>query len=349
MDCKAIQDLPHDKLAAKNHRVPAVVTAHSSPMLALATHIAKLVMSKRRIIEGHEGCASTPCSDCLSAPLDKITAFIEQSLPIHFILPAFPAKSPNLSKVLGPLPDLGERISLQDLNSLCAQIEEMYSPGARITICSDGRVFSDCVGVSDEDVSSYGQHIKDIIDEYRCTHIDLFRLEDHFKEGDFDAIRRRLVDEHGRTVEELKELIKSDPETKNMFNGIHRFMYTDLKARRAELSNSKLREESKDLAYHVIIRSNAWSGLVESLFPSALRLSIHPQHPHSRKIGIKLMECDDIWRTPWHGAVLDDGQKYRLMSRGDIEKLPVDLVYENGRPLYYVLRRYQREAATASV
>jgi pyoverdine/dityrosine biosynthesis protein Dit1 len=349
MHSKAIQDPLDDSLAMKTLKAPPAVSSHRSLMPMLATQIAELVLRKRRIIDGHAGCAATPCRACLSAPLDKINALIERRLPIHFILPAFPAKSPNLSKVLGPLPDLGERISLQDLNRLCAQIGELYSPGARITICSDGRVFSDCVGVSDEDVSRYGQHIKDIIDEYGCTNIDVFRLEDHFKDGDFDAIRRRLVAEHGRTIEELKELLKSDPETKNMFNGIHRFMYTDLKARRPEFSNSKLREGSKDLAYHVIIRSNAWSGLVESLFPSALRLSIHPQHPHSRKIGIKLMECDDIWRTPWHGAVLDDGQKYRLMSRGDIEKLPVDLVYEKGRPLYYVLRRYQHESAAAAV
>jgi len=348
MNQDAIQDLRQDRLATTNLEAP-LAPSHSSFTLALAGQIAQLVMSQRRLIEGHERCADTPCPACLHTHLGKIATFIEQRLPIHFILPAFPAKSPNLSKVLGPLPDLGERLSLCHLNNLCQQISELYPPGAMITICSDGRVFSDCVGVSDEDVSRYGQHIKDILDEYSCTHINLFRLEDHFKEGNFDTIRRRLVDEYGRTVEELKKLLKSDPEVRRMFNGIHRFMYTDLKARRSELSNSKLREESKDLAYHVIIRSNAWSSLVESLFPSSLRLSIHPQHPHSRKIGIKLLECDDIWRTPWHGAVLHDGQTYRLMSRRDIEKLPVDLVYEKGRPHYYVLRRYQGEPATGAV
>lgn len=349
MSRDATQELLDDELATRTLEAPAALDSHSSPTLTLANQIAQLIMSQRRLVEGHESCAITPCTACLNAHLAKTAAFIEQRLPIHFILPAFPAKSPNLSKVLGPLPDLGERLSLQHLNSLCARIAQLYAPGAKITICSDGRVFSDCVGVSDEDVSRYGQHIKAIIDEYKCTHIDVFRLEDHFKEGDFATIRRRLVDEHGRTMEELKALLKSDPETKNMFNGIHRFMYTDLKARRPELSNTKLREESKDLAYNVIIRSNAWSSLVEALFPSSLRLSIHPQHPHSRKIGIKLMECDNIWRTPWHGAVLDDGQRYRLMSRGDIEKLPVDLVYEKGRPLYYVLRRYQNESFTAAI
>jgi pyoverdine/dityrosine biosynthesis protein Dit1 len=314
----------------------------------IASKILGLILTQRRLIEGHDSCDSTPCATCLDTHVTKLDTFIESQLPIHFILPAFPAKSPNLSKVLGPLPDLGERISLEHLNRLCESIRQLYSPGAKITICSDGRVFSDCVGVSDEDVSHYAQHISDIIVEYKFTHLDMFRLEDHFKAGDFDSIRRQLVGEHGRTIEQLKVLLKSDPETKSMFNGIHRFMYVDLKARRPDLTNTKLRTESKDLAYQVIVRSNAWSSLVEGLFPNAVRLSIHPQHPHSRKIGIKLMACDNIWRTPWHGAVLDDGQGYRLMSRDDIEQLPVDIVYSKGRPLYYVLRRYQ-DAAVPSI
>ncbi|MBJ7309592.1 L-tyrosine/L-tryptophan isonitrile synthase family protein [Rugamonas sp. CCM 8940] len=321
-----------------NQRLPNI----SDPALLVRETLA-IILEQRRLSEGHAQCALAPCAECYCAHLDKATAFIAQNQPLHFILPAFPAKSPNLSKVLGPLPDLGEHLSLRYLNQLCARIAEVYPPGARITICSDGRVFTDCVGVSDDDVSRYGRRIKAMLAANDCQHIDVFNLEDHFQQGDFDAIRRQLIAEHGRSVDELKEELKHDANAKHMFNGIHRFMFTDLKARRPDSSNTKLREEAKELAYQVIIHSNAWSGLVEGLFPAALRLSIHPQHPHSRKIGVALMACDDIWRTPWHGAVLDDGNSYRLMSREDIEKMPVDLVYENGQPIYYVLRRYQHE------
>ena len=308
--------------------------------LDLERRLLELVLHERRLVDDADPCLAAPCSACFAPHLAAVRAFVARDQPVHFILPAFPAKSPNLSKVLGALPDLGERISLRNLNELCAQIGRIYPPGARITICSDGRVFSDCVGVSDEDVSSYGRHIRSILEDDGLRHLDVFNLEDHFQEGDFDAIRHRLIHEHGRSVDELRELLKVDDAALTMFNGIHRFMYTDLKARRGELSNTKLRNESKELAYAVVIRSNAWSALVERLFPGALRMSIHPQRPHGRKLGIKLMECDDVWRTPWHGAVLDDGKQYRLMSRSEIEKLPVDLVYQQGRPLYYVLRRY---------
>lgn len=36
------------------------------------------------------------------------------------------------------------------------QIREIYAPGAKVTICSDGRVFSDLVAVTDENVTLYG-------------------------------------------------------------------------------------------------------------------------------------------------------------------------------------------------
>src|SRR5471030_231814 len=320
--------------------------APTSDAKSVAIQLLEIVYRQRRLIHDNDNCLHSPCTLCLKMHSDKIDTMVAQGAPITFILPAFPAKSPNLSKVLGTCPDLGEQLSLRQLNDLCLKIGELHAPGARIIICSDGRAFSDCVGVTDEEVSNYGQEIKNLLVTLELQNIDIFNLEDYFKEGDFDNIRQRLVKQYGRSLEELKSTIKTEEQTMNMFNGIHRFMYTDLKFRKPEASSNQLKEESKHLAYQVIIRSNAWSALVQEVFPEAIRLSIHPQHPHSEKIGIKLMDCDNIWRTPWHGAVLDDGQNYRLMARSDIEKMPVNLVYENGRQSYYVLRRYDSREAS---
>ena len=323
-----------------DHHLPVASSLPLPEHEQIARSILRIIYRQRRLTEEHDRCLMFPCKVCLQLHIHKIVTSMEQGAPIRFILPAFPAKSPNLSKVLGSAPDLGEHLSLQQLNELCLKITAVYPPGANIIICSDGRAFSDCVGVSDEEVTHYGQAIRHILDEHRLDNIQLFNLEDYFNSYNFERIRQQLVERYGRPLEALKAAVKTDPETANLFNGIHRFMFTDLKFRKPDCSKNKLKEESKALAYQVIIRSNAWSALVEEVFPEAIRLSIHPQPPHSKKIGIKLMECDNIWRTPWHGAVLDDGQKYRLMSRADIEKLPVNLVYQNGRPFYYVLRRY---------
>lgn len=62
---------------------------------------------------------------------------------ILMCLPAFPFKSPNTStKVLGRLPDKAEEFALAHLNGLCASIADIYTPGARLMIVSDGLVYN---------------------------------------------------------------------------------------------------------------------------------------------------------------------------------------------------------------
>jgi len=63
--------------------------------------------------------------------------------PVRMCLPAFPFKSPNKqNKVLGRLPDKAEEFALAHINGLCAAIQDVYSPGAELTIISDGLVYN---------------------------------------------------------------------------------------------------------------------------------------------------------------------------------------------------------------
>lgn len=62
---------------------------------------------------------------------------------VPMCLPAFPFKSPNTSvKVLGKLPDRAEELALAHLNGLCKAIADVYPPGAKLTIISDGLVYN---------------------------------------------------------------------------------------------------------------------------------------------------------------------------------------------------------------
>lgn len=68
-----------------------------------------------------------------------IKNYIERGESIELIIPAFPFKSSNRSKkVLGPLPDEAERISLLHLNGLCETIKDVTSNDCHLTIISDG-------------------------------------------------------------------------------------------------------------------------------------------------------------------------------------------------------------------
>src|SRR5205807_2343539 len=66
--------------------------------------------------------------------------FVLADEPVHFVLPAFPVKSPSRRKTFGPLPDLAEELALSFLQSVCDEVADVHRPGAKITICSDGRV-----------------------------------------------------------------------------------------------------------------------------------------------------------------------------------------------------------------
>ena len=96
-----------------------------------------------------------------------------------------------------------------------------------------------------------------------------------------------------------------------------------------------MRNECKDRAYRVIQRSDAWSRLITDCFPTALRLSIHPQSPHSDKIGILLGEADDVWLTPWHGVAVKKQGRFKFMHRREAEALGGRVVECEGRPSYY--------------
>jgi pyoverdine/dityrosine biosynthesis protein Dit1 len=269
--------------------------------------------------------------------MQKIEFFIEQEKPIHFILPAFPAKSPNRQNVLGSLPDMGERISLQFLQSLCDQIRDIYPPGAQITICSDGRVFSDLVYVNDEDVTAYGREIRNILNEINADAVNVFNLEDLFGELSFDEMRQKLVLEYADSIETIRFQVKNDPNERNLFNGIHRFLFEDYLVLQPFKSRNKIRVESKKSAYGVIQRSHAWSALVAKQFPQALRFSIHPQPYHSEKIGIHMIKTFDAWGTPWHNVAVYDGEQFLLMKRNQAEKMGASLLFHNDEPSHFVL------------
>src|SRR5207237_6209824 len=118
--------------------------------------------------------AAEPCAQCFALHAGKARRFVTRGEPVHMILPAFPAKSPSPKKTLGPMPDLAERVALESLGRLIEEIRAIHAPGARITICSDGHVFSDLVLVDDGDVTRYGREIEAMIDRLGLRSIDTF-------------------------------------------------------------------------------------------------------------------------------------------------------------------------------
>lgn len=330
-------------------RVDALLQEKAEPYdveTDLARQILGRLFRRRRLQPGH-ACAEQPCAQCLVLHRGRVEEAIALQQPIELVLPAFPAKSPNRHKVLGDLPDTAEELALGSLHDLCVEIGEIYPPGARLTICSDGHVFSDLVGVSDEQVNAYNQAIREHIERAGLNTLRFFNLADIYQPTDYVHIREQVLPQFSDPVESIRQRVREHAVHRHLFDGLHRFLFEDSLATQPQRSRNQIRKESKELTYRVVQRSNAWGRLVGVHFPQSLRLSIHPQHPHAEKIGLLLSPAVDSWVTPWHGVALLRDQDYLLMKRQQAEEMGAQLCYREGRPVHFTLSARPGAAASA--
>ncbi|NIE57098.1 MULTISPECIES: isocyanide synthase family protein [unclassified Burkholderia] len=271
--------------------------------------------------------------------IEAILPVVERGEPVTMILPAFPGKSPNRSKTLGALPDLAEKHALANLARLCRRIGALYAPGAKLMICSDGYCFSDVVNIPDPEVRQY----LDSLEAYAGRHFpgvfEFFDLDDTFCYlDDLTSKREELLIVHSDSVDQIKRQCAEDPAAIAMYRGITRFLFEDTQGieRFKGLSNTAIQKMARSNAYRVIQRSNAWGRLIDRSFPNSLRLSIHPQFRASKKIGIRLVDCDDVWLTPWHSVAVRENDRIVLKKRSEIDERNSVLVFTDGIPCHFV-------------
>jgi L-tyrosine isonitrile synthase len=330
----------------KHLNVCAESRFETSPSLGMATELATKLLAdvmQHRRMAGPTACGPS-CTECSAPHLAKVISAIEQGKPITFVLPAFPGKSPNPAKVLGTLPDMAERRALEFLGQLCERVRQVYAPGARVILCSDGRVFSDAVGMREEDVTAYQREISRMIQELSLDCISTFNLDDVYVGQSFAEMRSQLMEQYGAPLEALQAKVREgkvpgnreSEEANRMYCGITRFLVEDAMHPGQTQSRTSIQKECRVRAYEVIQKSNAWSELIAERFPDAVRLSIHPQACGAKKLGIRLMEADS-WMTPWHGVAVEVSGKFVLLKRSQAEALGARMVQTAGRPSHYEL------------
>jgi pyoverdine/dityrosine biosynthesis protein Dit1 len=316
----------------------------SSNHRAVAIRILHEVMAYQRKSDAADRCASNPCETCMGVHLARVEHFVAQGRPVELILPAFPGKSPNLHKVLGCLPDMAELLSLEFLQSLCLRIQQIHPPGARLIICSDGRVFADLVRIPDSTLSLYEEELRSMMMRLGTHCLEFYGLDDEYRGRSFDEMRRELVETHGEPLDALREDIHRGGEALSLYRGITRFLLEDASGPDNTRSRTALQKECRARALGVIQRSKAWGELIARKYPRAVRLSIHPQPCGSAKLGINLVEAANNWMTPWHGAAVELKGRFVLMKRQQAESLGAKLVFSEGRPSHYRLEDAQPEA-----
>ncbi|MEA9356049.1 L-tyrosine/L-tryptophan isonitrile synthase family protein [Bacteriovorax sp. PP10] len=269
--------------------------------------------------------------------MQKIEAQMVQRKTLQFLLPAFPAKSPSPLKTAGHHPDLGEVLALNNLNEMCKKITSLYEPGAEVIICSDGRIFSDVVMVSDKIIDEYSEWIKSIIIEFDLKHLSTFAMDDIHQEMNGPELRERLVWQYAKSLDEVRFLVINDDDFRGLFNGVHKFMLEDQMGlpENATISKNQLNKKTKLLTYELIRRSDAWSTLLLDYFDDSLRLSIHAYPLTHEKFGVKLVHSSEKWATPWHNVTVKKGEQFELMHLSEAEKLGAKKELFRGKYVYF--------------
>ncbi|KAI8933828.1 hypothetical protein NX059_009530 [Plenodomus lindquistii] len=274
---------------------------------------------------------------------------VELNEPIYLLLPGFPFKSPNTrDKVLGVLPDLGEELALKHLNGLCEKIKGAYEHGAICDITSDGLVYNDLLGVTDETVWNFGQAVRQLAHDNNLCNLSFLRLWDLLAyEGDFQSkevylahasnIRHELKARFGDPRFEADMANTSTSDMQMTHTKYLEFLGQDLAFNEKHLALSPDQQASNiaDTAKEMMGRWKAFSTALASVSTPYVRLSIHDSGGKDKlsMAVIPQQEKGSLGATPWHSTLLieEDGSM-RTMQRHKVDEDVYELIYRHGQP-----------------
>ncbi|KAI1314258.1 Pyoverdine/dityrosine biosynthesis protein-domain-containing protein [Xylaria venustula] len=288
------------------------------------------------------------CPGSILRSQKQIHDALERNLPIELVIPAFPFKSSNRSKkVLGPLPDEAERLSLLHLNGLCLAMQDATGSNTFLTIVSDGITYSDILGVSDQEVWRYGQRLRNMAEENHCDYIRFSRICDLVgAEHDSETLNEALYILNAPKYRgilmantpdgfDVLDAITNDPDITRTYKGYKKFLMGE-RYDRTIRSRSQTERENSEIAKTMILRGKAFSETVRTKYPNSIRLSIHPSED-TNKISITMLpQENEIVMTPWHGAVVRGVDGSISMSHAIlIPAMTHDIIYVDGHPSYF--------------
>jgi len=257
--------------------------------------------------------------------------YIENNKRLLFALPAFPCKSSNTkTKVLGKLPDLGEKLALQRVEQFLLSLRPLYPPGGHLVLFSDGRVYCDLFGIADDTTTGF---IKQLRRTYATDAISFSDLDMFFGKFGDDEKRQALVTLCGTSPENIYKNIMEDSDFREVYCGFQRFLLDELTLPNG-VRDKAGRRMVTERARQIMMRTYSYGNIMKVLFPHHIRWSIHPSRC-STKFSINLVGRTD-WGTPWHNcALLQPDGTYTLVRRKTAEEKGFELSHtDEGLPFF---------------
>lgn len=265
---------------------------------------------------------------------DRLATFVDAGQTIQFSMLGYPFKSLNhRDKTLGPLPDLGENVSLINFGHFAERVGAVYGPGACFSIVSDGWAFSDLLDAPWHEVAKYSEILRDMAADLPIDFYDMYSF--YPRNMKMPEMREKLMTDFAPTEEELQRRILQDPNVNALYRGMMFFMTEEL-AIREYPNRSQLQKAAKILTREMMRRNEAYSALVQKEFAGHIRLSMHQSTNNGAKYSFQLIPSQKARHSPWHSALLvHKDNSYETVHRKDAIAAGHELVYENGQPYYF--------------
>lgn len=251
--------------------------------------------------------------------IKKITHFVRNKKPIILTMVGFPYKSSNTrDKVLSSVADAAERYSLVYIHTLLEKIKEIYEPGVKLFIFTDGIAFSDIEKVSDETVIEYENSLKTLVQD--LPYIKIITTRDICPNKSPEEIRT-LISIMNPSTESFYEMLDTDKKLQDDVAVLTQrlaFELALLSLTDNEIIEIGLKETQRSLQY---------SNFLKQFRPEeAITCSVHYQKDPNRKIGLKLSES---CVTPWHGVLIETNGNFTIEHLKDIDQMYYQKVYQD--------------------
>jgi len=300
----------------------------------------------------------------------RFNYFTKQQAPIRLIILGFPFKIPVPLKTDHTMPDLGEVLSLHRLYTITQLIREVYSPGATLTIFTEG-VFGKpphqnfwCggkfTGVERDEWTAYREQLKNLIKilgyENSLSVTDLEEIESlvpdfqtqyednvqkfkkQFADGEVEAIKK-----YDATFPSVYRLVSSREYPYEDLLDVYNDDLPDNAVTKSVLEiRQDLRRKAREsiFCYHAYHQTRYDTGVMDKAAPNAIYLTVSPK---VGRLGIYPIS-KDVHRLPYHGVPVwhESEKRFNIEYLVDIRRQsgPYTKVYLRDdleqQPFYYI-------------
>lgn len=283
----------------------------------------------------------------------KISKFVEKDLPIEFIFQGFPFKCHNPFETLRRTPDLGELAFIKRLLDINETIKQIYPPGVKFTVLTEGKSYRELFGASDQEIALFEEvcmefcrklgaesiigfvDFTDLLDDPQhytaACKTEEEKLRDALSSGQMDEKVSQFIPVMMRSLPRIQNVAYKD--LLSVFSS--KTALTDLSGCQLELLET-LSNDAKDLAIKYIAIQKAKSDLkvIDSKYPDYIyvsttakrnRFSFHPIHRRTRLYphhGVPVFGPDKV-DIVFLGEVVSNSDKYTAVyCDDDVEDAP---------------------------